>query len=541
MSVLLFVIILISSLLRGVFFNITPPELFGDEVDVGYQAYSLLKTGADINGQPFPTYIHSLSEWRAPILIYATVPSIAIFKNTILGVRFPEMVFGSIAPLLVVVLSFLITRSKKISILSGFVLALLPWHIHYSRASFEVVIMLDLLMAGTALLLKKRVVLGCVLMVLAMYTYSTAVLFVPLFLLIIWITNKPLRTVKIPLISAVLCIPLLLNIFTGSAANRFGLVNIWNDTDQVKTINEIRQIDKSGGAQLWHNKVQSISFRFVTNYLQAFSSEFLFIRGDSTQRHGIGQMGVILPFTSPLLLIGIYWLARRKKYVWLTWMLLAPIPAALTTDGGYHATRLFLMVPPIAVAIGAGAFELFRLKRFKIIGSLVIGIYLLAIGYQFNWYWHYYTTHYPVVTWRWWQVGYQEAFKKISTYESQYSRIFINNSYEPALIRYLFYTNYNPRKLQGQAIVDVAQKNITPGYDGFTLDNKFFFGNFNDTKTGIGKRLLPGSLYLLSQRDDVGGDWDWRKSAPSDIKVLETFTNGYDQPVFYLVTKQVSQ
>ena len=72
--------------------------MFGDEVDVGYQAYSLFKTGRDLYAQAFPTYIHSLSEWRAPLLMYATVPTVAAFGTSELGVRLPQVIFEEVGP-----------------------------------------------------------------------------------------------------------------------------------------------------------------------------------------------------------------------------------------------------------------------------------------------------------------------------------------------------------------------------------------------------------------------------------------------------------
>ncbi len=537
MSVLLLLITLLAGLLRAPLITHTPPELFGDEVDVGYQAFSLLTTGRDLYNHPLPTYITSLSEPRAPLLMYMTVPSIAVFGNTTLGVRAPEIIFGTLAPWLVIALCFALTKSKSISLLAGFTLAILPWHVHYSRAAFEVVIMADFIMAGCALLLTKRGVLGSICLALAMYTYSTAVLFVPLLFIALWFLVKSVRRYSALITFAVMLIPFVANLVTGSASSRFSLISILNDNDQIKLMFEQRATDSELAGRVWHNKAQTMGFKFLNNYLQAFSTDFLFTRGDPTLRHGIGQMGVILPATAPLLLLGLLYLARRKIWPLLVWLVLAPIPSALTVDGGYHATRLFLLVPPLAIAIAAGWHQLALLTKSKAKNVLLVAAVAIPFMYQLGWYMHYYVIHYPVVSWQWWHVGFQDTFTSLAKYQNDYTRVFVNNTYEPALIRYLFYTNYSPKKFHQVFTLDQSQKNIAPGYDGFTLDNKVFFGSFSDTKTDITKRLLPGSLYVLSQRDDVGGNWDWRTSPPADVKVLDTITNPYDQPIFYLVTK----
>src|SRR3989304_9185460 len=146
MGLILSFILILSTVVRLGFVTTSPPELFGDEIDAGYQAYSLLKTGRDLYNQPLPPYIHSLSEWRAPLLMYFTVPTIAVFGTTELGVRAPEVILGSLGPAIIFLLTFATTKSKKLSFLAALSLCLTPWHLHYSRVAFESVLLLDLLM-----------------------------------------------------------------------------------------------------------------------------------------------------------------------------------------------------------------------------------------------------------------------------------------------------------------------------------------------------------------------------------------------------------
>ena len=46
---ILIAILIVASVLRLWGLNKVPVSLFGDEVDVGYQAYSILKTGKALN------------------------------------------------------------------------------------------------------------------------------------------------------------------------------------------------------------------------------------------------------------------------------------------------------------------------------------------------------------------------------------------------------------------------------------------------------------------------------------------------------------
>lgn len=523
MSFFLSLLLVISVFFRSFGLNISPPELFGDEIDVGYQAFSLLKTGRDLYGQALPFYIHSLAEWRAPLLMYATVPSIAIFGNTVWGVRLPEVVFGSLAPIILFLLAYQSTKNKKLSLLSSLSLALLPWHIHYSRAAFEVVILLDLLMLGTLLYAKKSYFLSIFFFALSFYTYSTAAVFVPLWSALLFFSQKSKPKSLFSYLSIIILIPYILSLFSGHAQERFSTLSIFGNSQTIDTIANFRKTETS---PIFHNKLESYLGIFATNYFRSFSTDFLFVRGDPTMRHSLQYIGQLLPLTAPFLVLGLFWLGRKRYYFWLVWLALAPIPAALTIDGSFHATRLFLMIPPLAVAIGAG-FSYLR-KSLLVISCLILSVEILFVG-------HYYLDHYPKDSWRWWHVGYQQMFASLP---SGYSRYFINNTYEPSLIRYLFYTSYSPARFQMLFSGDKPLDSVAPHYNGFTLDGHVFFGTFAaDPNKPFWDTLLPDSVYVVSQRDNVPGNWDWRTSPPAGIKLISTIANPFNEPIFYVIAK----
>ncbi|KKP32910.1 MAG: hypothetical protein UR20_C0016G0001, partial [Candidatus Woesebacteria bacterium GW2011_GWE2_31_6] len=93
-NVILIVILLVASFLRLYKISSDPVSLFGDELDVGYHAYSILKTGKDYSGNFMPLHFQSLAEWRTPLYLYSAVPTVAIFGINALGVRLPAAIFG---------------------------------------------------------------------------------------------------------------------------------------------------------------------------------------------------------------------------------------------------------------------------------------------------------------------------------------------------------------------------------------------------------------------------------------------------------------
>lgn len=534
MALFLALVLILGSVLRVPLLDRVPPELFGDEVDVGYQAVSLFKTGRDLYGQVLPTYIHSLSEWRMPLLMYATVPTVALWGNTAWGVRLPSSVWGILAPLILAGLTYHLSRSKLASILAAVSLTTMPWHIQYSRAAFEAVVLLDLVMLGTWLFLKKKDLLSGLFFALSLYTYSTAVLFVPLWVGSLWVLARR-RAVKQLAVLVVLGLPLMYQIWAGPARERFGLLSLARDPQIRDTVVSLRRENGRPEEVVFHNKVEAYLNLWVSNYLRAFSPEFLFIRGDPIYRHSIQIVGQLFWATVPLVVIGIYQLARQRHFLWLVWLVLAPVPAALTVDGANHATRLFLMIPPLAAAAAEGWVTLAR--RWYKLAALGVGVVLV---WQLIWAGHYYLVHYPAKSWVWWHMGYRDMMQAVARYAPDYSRVFVNNSYEPSLIRFLFWAGYSPEQFHKRFVSDKPQEDIVPGYDGFSLDGKYYFGSFTAAagRLGIANYFLPGGAYVVSQRDDVGGDWDWRTSPPEGVKVLHTSVSPAGEPVLYLVTKK---
>lgn len=534
------VILLVASLLRLWRLDEVPLNLFGDEVDVGYHAYSLLQTGKDYMGQLLPVYIHSLAEWRAPLFIYSTIPSIAVFGLNEWGVRLPAAIFGIIGVLLLYLLGRRLFN-QKVGLISALLLAMLPWHIHYSRAAFEVTLLLVLLLAATLLFLtggKRNIVLSSILFALTPYTYSTAVVFTPLYvLLLIFLKRRELPRQELShfLVTAfVLILPFIYVTAFGPAAGRFSLISVFGDDRLIDTINIERTETGLTYERLFHNKLIGWGEVIVANYVQAFSPEFLFANGDPNPRHSVPGTGVLYWAFLPMLLMGIYKLAKVKlpNLLLLGWLLLAPIPASLTVDGANHATRLFLLIPPLVLISGYGAYWLMQQKgKYWKISSAVIGAFLLLnlIGYY-----HRYFNHYNLQFWRYWHHGYKDAMQEIGQKQDDYQLAFINNTYEPSLLHYLFWTKYSPEKFQREFNSDIPKEDLLTGFNGFQLSEKIYFGQAEN----LLEFLKPNMLYLAVQGKEIPGDWDWGKEPPAGVKVLHVVRTPAGEPLFTLVSKE---
>ena len=135
-----------------------PPSLSWDEVSIGYNAYSILKTGKDEHGRflPLDSFI-AYGDYKPPLAIYSAVPFVFLFGLTDLAVRLPAAVFGTLSILLTyfVVLELFSTYSQKnnIALLSSALLSISPWHVNLSRGGFEANVALFFVLLGVLCIL----------------------------------------------------------------------------------------------------------------------------------------------------------------------------------------------------------------------------------------------------------------------------------------------------------------------------------------------------------------------------------------------------
>jgi 4-amino-4-deoxy-L-arabinose transferase-like glycosyltransferase len=540
----LFLIILLALFLR--LFRLESLPLFGDELDVGYQAFSLLKTAKSYTGQILPTYLHSFSESRAPLLIYTTIPFVGIFGPNTWGVRLAPVFFGILNIYLLFKLVQILTKNQRLSLLSAFLLTLAPWHIHYSRAAFEVTLLIALLLGGTLSFFKNRPYLSFSLFVLTFYTYNTANIFTPLLaaFLVFSQTKNPkevLNTYLKPgLLAFFISLPIVLSIFSGQASQRFSQISIFSDSQTIHTIVYKRNTGLGPSKERFlYNKFVFWSKEFLNNYSSSFSPQFLFAQGDANPRHSVPGFGQFPWVSAPLFLLGIYQLLKSKqkklKSLFLFWLFISPLPSALTIGGGTHATRLFLMLPPLVLISAFGMDHLLKIINKIYLPLLICFLFLVS---TLPWFYEY-LVHYPKEQSLLWHYGYRQAFEFLKPLEGDYRRVFINNSYQPALLPYLFWTQKDPSWFQKTFTTDQPQDASYPGFPSFSLSSKTYFGSISEENkiAWLEKNLSPTDLYLAFQGHEAPGDWDWAKEPPSGFKILKAIYNPWDEPLAYWMTK----
>lgn len=545
---LLVLVLLLALFLRLYQLDKIPASLFGDEMDVSYQAWSLGTTGRDYMGNLLPTFLHSFSEWRTPLLSYILSPLMAIFGPSTLSVRIPTALLG-VLNIYLIYLFFqkLLPKYKQFSILAAFILCISPWHIHFSRIAFDSTLLLNLYLLGTILLLDGKFALSLPVLILTLYTYPTANIFTPLLIVASYLIFRPAINLKkhlfIYLLSLALIIPIAVNIISGSASGRFSGISIFADTkltDSIVTARTESWVVGNKIEPIFHNKPIAYLNTFVNQYVSAFSTNFLFVSGDPNFRHSIGEFGEFYIFFAPLLFIGFFSLLSRlgdpKARFILAWLILAPVPSALTQGGGSHAIRLIILLPALVTLFTLALVDItdfLKKSNYKKIFILSF-IFLSLLATTF--YWHRYSSHYRYLSQRHWQYGYETVMTNLPRMEET-NRLFINNTYEPSLLKYLYYSKFPPKEFQKIFVDDITKTSIVPGFDGFRLGDNIFFGSIQPG-VYLDTLLQSGDMYIASQRKEIPGDQDWSKNPPLTISVVSISYDTYGVPLFTVIKRK---
>lgn len=134
-------IFILAVLLRLAFLGSVPLSLNIDELNVVYEAYSLLQTGHDTYGNFWPVHFFSFGWGENVLLSYLLIPVIKLFGiSNLFILRFPVAFFS----ILTVVVSYFFIRElwgKRIAFWATLLLAISPWHLALSRLVINVALL----------------------------------------------------------------------------------------------------------------------------------------------------------------------------------------------------------------------------------------------------------------------------------------------------------------------------------------------------------------------------------------------------------------
>lgn len=462
---IIFVIIFVALFLRLYKINSNPPGLTPDEAALGYNAYSILKTGRDEYGTLLPIIFKSFGDYKPGLYVYLTVPFVAVSGLTETSVRLPSVVAGLLSVFLVYLIVKELFKNEKLALISLAVAALNPWLIYFSRGAWEANVSLTLTLAGIYFFFKsfekqKLLLLSALFFALTFVTYqgaklSTTIVLVILALLywrdVLKIKYKYLTSSFI--IGLVVTLPIILGLFAGQGGRLavFSVFSYPRPESYLQGFLGEGNIKKGSVTyDLFYNEPLNFARGILGRFFNHFSGRFLFFEGDwANPRHAPPNQGVLVIGDALFIVVGVFVFLRQKikrEHLFvILWLLFATLPAILSRDQ-VQAIRSFNLSVPLVILIAFGMNKVLESKS-----KIIIASALLIYGATYFYFVDAYFVHQPIHNSQYWQYGHKQMVEAIAPIQNNYKQIIVQQSYDQPYIYFLFYKKYDPTKWQKQA------------------------------------------------------------------------------------------
>jgi len=458
------------------FYRLANLPLYGDELTMVYDSYSLLRTGKDQLGNFLPLTF-KMGAGRPAGYVYFSIPFVAIFGPTAWGVRFLSFLSG----LGIIILIYLLGKkllNERIGLIASLFTAVSFWDISLSRVGFEAHFALFLALLGVVSLLYSKgrpwlYVIFSLSWGLSIHTYPVYKLVLFLFLPFLFFyvfedlkfslkDKKSFLPILISISFGFLAVVLSLNeTFKGFSEERFLSINVFSRKD-------IR--DKITSEVVWErslvklpdrieifvsNKAFYYSKLLISSYLNNFSPQFLFVSGDNNPRHNLFEFGQMYYADFLLIFLGVLTFAfmmfktkNFKPFLFVfSWLFIAPLGSFLLLEE--HALRNSFMLPPLLLISALGFYQLFE-KRKNILAKVGLLVVSFSVFSQLVFGFVRANFLLPYKNADLWSYQARDVFEFVSKVKNNYDHIFLSKSIENIEYAYEVYGKVDPKEVQRQ-------------------------------------------------------------------------------------------
>lgn len=505
---LILAILLLGAALRMTALEQSPPGFYFDETSEAYDAYSLWRTGRDQHGAVLPIALRSFNDYRMALFSYSLAPLVGLGGLSVFTARLGSAFWG----ILVIAATYwagVELFNRPAALTAALLLALSPWHVHFSRITHEANSATMAAALTVALFWRwqregrARWLLGAATAAaLGLYTYAVMKLVLPLLVgaltLLSWreVARRWRQVLGAAALGLLLAAPVLIA--------------------TLRTPEQLQDHYRQIAVFQPDRPAREAAREALGNFAANLSPRYLFLEGSRDLLFHAGDTGELYPAQAALILAGLAWsVAGRSRrmalIITLVWIAAGILPAALTRqapDTG-HALRTLPVVVPWQLLSGAGiagllaffstdstdgtdrkSFPLNSLNPLK--KYLRGGLLILLTGWlgmdglqHFN----YYFTHYPVEAAGHFHAGMDAVVQTLDALDDAYEVVYFSCHFNDLpYIDILFFSRYDPAQLQEDLPV------IDPVYpDRVTRLGKVYFVCETDALWASG---LPG-LYVV--------------------------------------------
>lgn len=460
-----------------------PNGLASDEADLGYNAFSIIKTGKDVYGRPFPLFFQALDDYKPGLVFYSSIPAILLFGLSDFSIRVAPAIFGSLTIILFYFLTKLLyPKEKFLPFFSALLIVFAPWHIALSRAMVWYSELLFFYCLSFVLLLfsfhkhRRLVIFAVFILGLTVYIYYAAIIYLPFILAICAFLYREnlLRNLRLTILAFFILLvtffPALIHYKSSNSKTRFNAISVLTgDITLPASIAEI-EYDKTQNfpfPQIIHNRRLVYLSAMIDNYFDYFNLDYLFATAKNTRYFYVNGVGLFYLVELPFFLYGMYLIFKRRQksdILVLSLLLIGPIPAMITLGSPFpHRALLTIFSIQLISAIGIATFisNILRANgKFSpaLPARTVIMLLSVIYGASIYFFLHQYFVHSPrefiseIDNGAWYSTV-REAIPIVNQYKDKYGTVVFTWSVQKLVpaVYFLFYNQIDPRILQSKA------------------------------------------------------------------------------------------
>lgn len=440
MIILLGCIVLLGAALRLYHLATVPTQLIVDELDLYNSAHSIAMTGHDVDGTLLP-FFYSKFTRNPPVYAIAGYVSSMVFGKTAFALRFPAVLFGLAAIVLIYGIVVELTRRRDIALVAALLQATQPIFIQFSRIAWEPASELPFLLAGLFALLRafrradesriapvhtsfRWLMLAAFLLGITSYTYMAGWFYAVVLGGSVIALNMRGFTSRLECAKIVGACVLWLLVSAPA---------LWMFFFDPLTASRTAQI-----ATFAHG----ISFEtlrvFARNYFSHFRWSYLVTTGDPqpgiTWRY-LNGFGAFFWWTVPLAVLGLVYGLRYirttwgRVWVWI-WLAAYPLGGALTNQGAPNAPRTLAGTPVLCIAASLGfaflldrAASLRNARAARTAKIVVCGFFAGAAAVSIVLFSQFYFTRYVHLNSNAWDSGTRAMFAAVRRHSPRHNRV----------------------------------------------------------------------------------------------------------------------
>ncbi len=485
LTVLLVCIVVAAFILR--FWHLdTVPLVNRDELAIGYNAYSLLETGKDEHGVPFPLSFQSFGDYKLPGLIYSTVLPILLFGRSVFSIRFITALMGTLTVIFAFWLVKQLRFSNSVALWTAALLAVSPWHLLGSRSAYEPVAGLFWSLLSYGFLTKSKssfsqIIGFIVCSIISTLFYNSALLLTPavfcIFLLSLKFSKQRISG-KYFVVFMILLTYLALY-WTGLKAinaSRFN-TTIFNQSNTTNTSFTLsRSLAKDGSPYLL-TRISQLPYGYqlskaIQGYVASFNPVYLWFTGGDNPWHNLHVIGFgnLLLYTLPFFFYGLIFLFQKRtasfEFIFvLSLLVITPLASAVTVDAP-NTNRLFDFHFIITLITAIGLQRLLSLiPRYWSLILIAVGGLWTAVFIVLFFSATKDDTH-PL-----WNAGLTSVVSPLRSHISDYPIIHTMSPAEFSYIYYAFFTPFPPADFQQHAVWTSQGMNQVSTYHTYRFES----------------------------------------------------------------------